>query len=187
MKIVILDDCNTRVEVLDVEDSIISGEYNDDIEKFLTAMGYGTVTWMAAPIDYVPVVYRNFVMNDNGEITRTEREDKLKDFTISQDYKKTNEREISALLDKMLEYGKPIDEGGRVYDFEKGSEPVIDACLCDEPVYFMVSRVILDEFGKLYLEGEDKEKCMGFPGLQVISADNVMYDHLTEYVTNNIK
>ena len=46
--------------------------------------------------------------------------------------------------------------------------------------------VILDENGKLNLEGEDKEGYMGFPGLQLISAEDVFYGHL-EYVTGNIR
>ena len=186
MKIVILDDCYTRVEILDVEDSIIFGVYGNDVDKFLMAMGYDDVTWMAAPIDYVPVVYRNFKLNDNGEISRTEREDKLKDFSVEQEYRKTNEREIAALLEKMRIYGKPTDEGVRVFAFEKGSEPVVAAFLCDEPVDFKVVRVILNENGKLNLEGEDKEGYMGFPGLQLISAEDVFYGHL-EYVTGNIR
>ena len=181
MNIVILDDCNARVEVLDVEDSIISGEYSDDIEKFLSSMGYGTVTWMAAPIDYVPVVYRNFTLNENGEVSRTEREDKLKDFSIDQEYKKTNEREIAALLAKVSEYGKPCAEGGKEYVFGEDS-PVVAAFLGDNPVDFKVFRVILGEDGKILLEGEDKEVYSGFGE---ISAEDVFYGHL-EYIIGNI-
>ena len=58
MKIIVMDSANVRIEVLNVADHMLE----DEIELFLYEHGYSlnNISWMAAPIDYVPVQFHEY-------------------------------------------------------------------------------------------------------------------------------
>ena len=58
MKIIVMDSANVRIEVLNVPDHMI----DEDIEQFLVEHDYSlnNISWMAAPIDFVPVQFHEY-------------------------------------------------------------------------------------------------------------------------------
>ena len=58
MKIIVMDSANVRIEVLNVPDHMIE----EDIEQFLAEHDYSlnNISWMAAPIDFVPVQFHEY-------------------------------------------------------------------------------------------------------------------------------
>ena len=58
MKIIVMDSANVRIDVLNVPDHMIE----EDIEQFLTEHDYSlnNISWMAAPIDFVPVQFHEY-------------------------------------------------------------------------------------------------------------------------------
>ena len=58
MKIIVMDSANVRIEVLNVADHMLE----DEIELFLSEHGYSlnNISWMAAPIDFVPVQFHEY-------------------------------------------------------------------------------------------------------------------------------
>ena len=55
MKIIVMNSADTRIEVLSVPDNMPE----EDIELFLAEHDYSlnNISWMAAPIDFVPVQF----------------------------------------------------------------------------------------------------------------------------------
>ena len=81
MKIIVMDSANVRIEVLNVADHMLE----DEIELFLSEHGYSlnNISWMAAPIDYVPVQFHEYDTDkENGEEVHATRSGRLKDFSI---------------------------------------------------------------------------------------------------------
>ena len=58
MKIIVMDSADLRIEVLNVADHLLE----DEVELFLSEHGYSlnNISWMAAPIDYVPVQFHDY-------------------------------------------------------------------------------------------------------------------------------
>ena len=58
MKIIVMNSADLRIEVLNVPDHLLE----EDIEVFLAEHDYSlnNISWMAAPIDYVPVQFHDF-------------------------------------------------------------------------------------------------------------------------------
>ena len=83
MKIIVMDSANVRIEVLNVADHMLE----DEIELFLSEHGYSlnNISWMAAPIDYVPVQFHEYDTDkENGEEVHATRRARLKDFSIGE-------------------------------------------------------------------------------------------------------
>ena len=93
MKIIVMDSANVRIEVLNVADHMLE----DEIELFLSEHGYSlnNISWMAAPIDYVPVLLHEYDTDEEkGEEVHTTRSVLLKDFSI---YDSEQEEHATAL------------------------------------------------------------------------------------------
>ena len=58
MKIIVMDSANVRIDVLNVPDHMIE----EGIEQFLAEHDYSlnNISWMAAPIDFVPVQFHEY-------------------------------------------------------------------------------------------------------------------------------
>ena len=77
MKIIVMNSADLRIEVLNVPDHM----QEEDIEVFLAEHDYSlnNISWMAAPIDYVPVQFHDFGINEeDGEETHFIRHSRLK-------------------------------------------------------------------------------------------------------------
>lgn len=76
MKIIVMNSADLRLEVLEVADNLLA----EGIEQFLVAHDYSLnyISWMAAPIDCVPVQFHDYGIN--GEETHSMRRTRLKDF-----------------------------------------------------------------------------------------------------------
>ena len=77
MKIIVMDSANVRIEILDVPGHMIDG----GIEQFLVEHDYSlnNISWMAAPVDFVPVQFHVFgVCQNNGENIHAIRDARLK-------------------------------------------------------------------------------------------------------------
>lgn len=100
MKIIVMDSANVRIEVLNVADHMLE----DEIELFLYEHGYSlnNISWMAAPIDYVPVQFHEYDTDkEDGEEVHTTRNARLKDFSIYdsvQEIKRREQEELAAAL-----------------------------------------------------------------------------------------
>ena len=96
MKIIILHDADARIELLDVADHLVGS----DIEEFLSEQGFSVnnITWLAAPIDYLPVLFHTFDTDrDTGEFIHAERRSRLKDFSIHGQLQELKHREQEEL------------------------------------------------------------------------------------------
>lgn len=79
MKIIVLDSANVRIEFFDVADNML----NDDIERFLAEhyISLNSVSWMAAPIDYVSVILHDISLDKkSGEEVHSLRPRKAEEF-----------------------------------------------------------------------------------------------------------
>ena len=79
MKIIVMNSADLRIEVLNVPDHMLE----EDIKGFLTEHDYSlnNISWMAAPIDFVPMQFHEFDYED-GEETHNIRHARLKEFSI---------------------------------------------------------------------------------------------------------
>ena len=89
MKIIVMDSANVRIEVLNVPDHMLE----EDVEALLAEHNYSlnNISWMAAPIDYVPVQFHEYgICHSDGEELHFVREGKLKDFSIYDSVQEVN-------------------------------------------------------------------------------------------------
>ena len=124
MKIIVMDSANLRIEVLEVADNMLT----EDIEQFLAEHDYSlnNISWMAAPIDYVPMQFHEYSTNEeDGEEEHTMREARLKDFSIYDSVKEVKHREQEELREALRKHGKQVDNGYE-WHFE-GECPIVAA------------------------------------------------------------
>ena len=110
MKIIVMDSANVRIEVLNVPDHMLE----EDVEALLAEHNYSlnNISWMAAPIDYVPVQFHEYgICHSDGEELHFVREGKLKDFSIYDSVQEVKHREQEELAEKLRLRGEKVDDG----------------------------------------------------------------------------
>lgn len=154
MKIIILHDADARIEVLNVADHLI----HNDVETFLCEHGYSVnnITWMAAPIDYVPVVFCDYgTIADTGEEMHVQKNFELKDRSIYDEVQYLKKREQEKLRESLRIHGQSVDGGYEIH-FED-DRPFVAAYLWDEPCDVRINAVRVDKDGYLTILGEGKD------------------------------
>lgn len=153
MKIIVMDSTNVRIEVLNVPDHMIK----EDIEQFLTAHDFSldNISWMAAPIDYVPVQFHDYsICQTNGENNHVVRQARLKDFSIYDSVQEVKHREQEELVTALQLHGEKADEGYE-WHFE-GDCPIVAAYDYDEPCDVVILAVRMDKDGDITFIGDEK-------------------------------
>ncbi len=179
MKIIVMNSTDLRIEVLNVADNMLE----DDIELFLVEHGYSlnNISWMAAPIDYVPVQFHDYgICQTDGEEIHVCRKARLKDFSIYDSVQEVKNREQDELRQTLRLYGDKVD-GGYEYHFE-GECPIIAAYDWDEPCDVVILAVKVDEDGDITLIGDEKNDRGNEHEIEV---DEVFAGHL-DFVTSSI-
>lgn len=170
MKIVVLNTCHPRVEVLSVSDELIA-RYDDDVEKFLMEHDYNlnNIEWMATDAKDVPVTYHVYdatVHRDTkGNCSDTEFHDThngtLQAMFLTEDFVDKKVRfikkiEQDKLRGHLLKRGTPTDDGGFKYEWKNGDGPVCAAYLWDKPTDVIVHSVKMDKDGYLSMMVEEE-------------------------------
>ena len=154
MKIIIMNSADMRIEVLNVSDLLIE---EDNIERYLSEHDYplNSISWMAAPIDYVPVKFQDFgICATDGEEIHVERDARLKDFTIYDSVQELKHREQKEFKEKLHLYGKHVED---YYEWHfEGECPCVAAYDYDEPCDIVVLAARLDEDGDITIIGDEK-------------------------------
>ena len=153
MKIIVMDSANVRIEVLNVADRMLE----DEIELFLSEHGYSlnNISWMAAPIDYVPVQFHDYsICQTNGENNHVVRQARLKDFSIYDSVQEVKHREQEELANALQRHGEKVDEGYE-WHFE-GDCPIVAAYDYDEPCDVVILAVRMDKDGDMTFIGDEK-------------------------------
>lgn len=170
MKISVMDSANVRIEVLNVPDHMI----DEDIEQFLTEHDYSlnNISWMAAPIDFVPVQFHEYD-NEDGEETHTVRHARLKDFSIYDSVQEVKRREQEELAEALRQHGEKVDDGNE-WHFE-GECPIVAAYNYDEPCDVVILSVRVNKDGNLTIIGDEKNDR---GNEHEIEADDIFAGHL---------
>ena len=153
MKIIVMDSANVRIEFLNVPDHMLG----EDIEVFLAEHGYSlsSISWMAAPIDFVPVQFHDFgTCHSNGEEIHVVRHARLKDFSIYESVQEIKHREQEELAAALRLHGNKVDDGYE-WHFE-GECPIVAAYDYDEPCDVVILSVKIDKDGDLTIMGDEK-------------------------------
>ena len=153
MKIIVLDSANVRIEFFDVADNML----NDDIERFLAEhnISLNSVSWMAAPIDYVSVILHDISLDKkSGEEVHSLRPAKLKNFSIHESVQEVKHREQVELSNALRFHGKQVDNGYE-WHFE-GECPIVAAYDYDEPCDLVILSARVNRYGKLTIIGDEK-------------------------------
>ena len=180
MKIIVMNSADVRIEVLNVPDHMIE---NDDVEQFLSEHGYSlnNISWMAAPVDYVPVKFHEYgICADNGEDIHIERDGRLKDFTINESVREVQHREQEELTEKLHLYGKRVEDGWE-WHFEDEC-PCVAAYDYDEPCDVVILAAKVDEDGDITIIGDEKNDR---GNEHEIDVDEIFAGHL-DFVTSAI-
>ena len=183
MKIIVLHDSNAKIEIIEVDASLIEKSYKGDVEWFLCDKNYSVnnITWMCCGDDGVPITFHKFSVNEQGEKIHISREDTIEDLSVEKAYKKVKEREKTELKAKVSKYGKLNADGDKEYVF-RDNPPIIAGYLLDEPYDITVNSVILSEEKYLTLVGRDKD---GYLEEQNIDPNDIFKGQLI-YVTGEI-
>lgn len=147
------DSANVRIEFFDVADNML----NDDIEKFLAEhyISLNSVSWMAAPIDYVSVILHDISIDKKtGEEVHSLRPAKLKNFSVYDSVQEVKHREQVELTNAFRLHGKQVDDGHE-WHFE-GECPIIAAYDYGEPCDVVILSVRVNRYGKLTIIGDEK-------------------------------
>lgn len=179
MKIVVLNHAYVRIEVLDVPNTMT----NKNVEQFLTEHGYSlsNISWMAVPIDYVPVLFHNFgISEDDNTEVHTMCNARLKNFSVYDSVEEIKKREQEELIAALQQYGEKVDDGLE-YHFECDF-PIIASYDGDEPCDVVIYAVKADKYNRITLIG-DNNNYRG--NRHEIDVDDVFAGHL-EYVTESI-
>ena len=177
MKIIVMDSVNVRIDFLTVPDNMI----DEDIEQFLVEHDYSlnNISWMAAPIDFVPVQFHEY-NNEDGEETHTIRHARLKNFSVYNSVQEVKNREQEELAEALRQHGEKVEDGYE-WHFE-GERPIVAAYYCDEPCDMVILSVRVDKEGSLTIIGEDKND----KGYELeIEADDIFAGHL-DFITTDI-
>ena len=179
MKIIVMNSADLRIEVLNVADHLLE----EEIELFLSEHGYSlnNISWMAAPINYVPVVFHNYDTDkESGEELHTTRSARLKDFSIYDSVQEVKCREQEELAAALRLHGEKVDEGYE-WHFE-GECPIIAAYDYDEPCDVVILAVRVNKDGKLTIIGDEKNDRGNEHEIEI---DEIFAGHL-EFVTSEI-
>ena len=179
MKIIVMDSANLRIEVLNVPDHLMP----EDVEVFLAEHDYSlnNISWMAAPIDYVPVQFHEYgICHTDGKEIHSTRYARLKNFSICGSVKEVKRREQEELTERLRRYGKKVDDGYE-WHFE-GQCPIVAAYDYDEPCDVVVLAAKVDKDGYITIIADDKN-ARGYE--HEIDADDVFAGHL-DFVTVEI-
>ena len=153
MKIIVMDSANVRIEVLNVPDHMI----DENIEQFLAEHDYSlnNISWMAAPIDFVPVQFHEYgICHSDGEELHFVRQGKLKDFSIYDSVQEVKHREQEELAAALKLHGEKVDDGYE-WHFE-GECPIVAAYDYDEPCDVVILSVRVDNDGYFTIIGDEK-------------------------------
>ena len=153
MKIIVMDSANVRIEVLNVPDHMLE----EDVEALLAEHNYSlnNISWMAAPIDYVPVQFHEYgICHSDGEELHFARHGKLKDFSIYDSVQEIKRSEQEELAERLRLCGEKVDDGYE-WHFE-GECPIVAAYDYDEPCDVEILAVRLDKDGVLTVIGDEK-------------------------------
>ncbi len=153
MKIIVMDSANVRIEVLNVPDHMI----DEDIEQFLAEHDYSlnNISWMAAPIDFVPVQFHEYgICHSDGEELHFVRDGKLKDFSIYDSVQEVKHREQKELAERLRLRGEMVDDGFE-WHFE-GECPIVAAYDYEEPCDVVILSVRVDKDGDFTIIGDEK-------------------------------
>ena len=177
MKIIVMDSANVRIDVLSVPDHMIE----EDIEVFLAEHDYSlnNISWMAAPIDFVPVQFHEY-NNEDGEETHTIRHARLKNFSVYNSVQEVKHREQEELAEALRLRGKKVDDGYE-WHFE-GECPIVAAYDYDEPCDVVILSVRVDKDGYFTIIGDEKNDRGNEHEIEV---DDVFAGHL-DYITSEI-
>jgi hypothetical protein len=177
MKIIVMDSANVRIEVLNVPDHMI----DEDIEQFLAEHDYSlnNISWMAAPIDFVPVQFHEYD-NKDGEETHKVKHARLKDFSIYDSVQEVKRREQEEIAEALRQHGEKVDDGFE-WHFE-GECPIVAAYDYDEPCDVVILSVRVDKDGNLTIIGDEKNDR---GNEHEIEADDIFAGHL-DFITSEI-
>lgn len=174
-----MDCANVRIEVLNVPDHMLE----DDTEQFLVEHGYSlnNISWMAAPIDYVPVQFHDYgTIAGSGEEIHVRRDAKLKDFSIYDSVQEVKHREQEELAETLRLHGDKVDDGYE-WHFE-GECHIVAAYDYDEPCDVVILSVRVDKDGYFTIIG-DKKNDRG--NEHEIEVDEIFAGHL-DYIISEI-
>lgn len=177
MKIIVMDSVNVRIDFLNIPDNMI----DENIERFLVEHDYSlnNISWMAAPIDFVPVQFHEY-NNEDGEETHTIRHARLKNFSVYNSVQEVKHREQEELAEALRQHGEKVEDGYE-WHFE-GERPIVAAYYCDEPCDMVILSVRVDKEGSLTIIGEDKND----KGYELeIEADDIFAGHM-DFITSEI-
>ena len=179
MKIIVMDCANVRIEVLNVPDYMLE----DDTEQFLVEHGYSlnNISWMAAPIDYVPVQFHDYgTIAGSGEEMHVRRDARLKDFSIYESVQEVKHREQEELAEALRLRGTKVDDGYE-WHFE-GECPIVAAYDYDEPCDVVILSVRVDKDGYFTIIGDEKNDRGNEHEIEV---DEIFAGHL-DYIISEI-
>ena len=179
MKIIVMDSANVRIEFFDVADNML----NDEIEKFLAEhyISLNSVSWMAAPIDYVSVILHDISIDKKtGEEIHSLRPAKLKNFSVYESVQEVKHREQVELTNALRLHGKQVDDGHE-WHFE-GECPIVAAYNYDEPCDVVILSVRVDKDGYFTIIGDEKNDRGNEHEIEV---DDVFAGHL-DYIISEI-
>ena len=148
-----MNHADLRIEVLNVPDDML----NDNIEAFLVAHDFSlnNISWMAAPIDFVPVQFHDFSESHNKRnMVCVTRDDKLNDFSICQEVEEIKNREREELSAAVRNCGVKSDDGF-IYRFNQNC-PVVAAYDGDDPCDIVILSVSVNKDGYLTIIGDWK-------------------------------
>ena len=178
MKIIVMNRANVRIEVLNVPDYML-----EDVETFLAEHDYSlnNISWMAAPIDYVPVQFHDYgICHADGEELHITHEARLKDFSIYDSVQEVKNREQKELAEALRLHGKKVEDGFE-WHFEDNF-PIVAAYDYDEPCDVVILAVRIDKDGNITILGDIKND----RGDQhEILADNIFAGQM-DFITSEI-
>ena len=179
MKIIVMDSANVRIEFLNVPDHMLE----ENIETFLAEHGYSlsSISWMAAPIDFVPVQFHDYgTCHTNGEEIHVVRHARLKDFSIYESVQEIKHREQEELAAALRLHGNKVDDGYE-WHFE-GECPIVAAYDYDEPCDVVILSVKIDKDGDLTIMGDEKNDR---GNTHEIYADDIVAGHM-DFITTEV-
>ena len=179
MKIIVMNSADLRIEVLNVPDHMLE----EDIEVFLAEHDYSlnNISWMAAPIDYVPVQFHEYgICQTNGEELHVVRHARLKDFSIYESVQEIKHREQDELKTALRLHGDKVDDGFE-WHFE-GECPIVAAYDYDEPCDVVILSVRVDKDGDLTIIGDEKNDR---GNTHEIYEDDIVAGHI-DFITSEI-
>ena len=179
MKIIVMDSANVRIEFFDVADNML----DDNIEKFLAEhyISLNSVSWMAAPIDYVSVILHDISIDKKtGEEMHFLRPAKLKNFSVYDSVQEVKHREQVELTNALRLHGKLVNDGHE-WHFE-GECPIVAAYDYDEPCDMVILSVRANKEGGLTIIGDEKNDR---GNEHEIEADDIFAGHM-DFITSEI-